>query len=89
MKVIIAAGGTAGHINPGLAIAQYIKSKHPEAEIMFVGRKSGMEYGLRILPHGGNRFSTQDNPSKYRQEYPYGEKSFDGRGKIQKDFKRL
>ena len=46
MKVIIAAGGTAGHINPGLAIAQYIKSKHPEAEIMFVGRKSGMEYGL-------------------------------------------
>ncbi|MBR5521350.1 MAG: undecaprenyldiphospho-muramoylpentapeptide beta-N-acetylglucosaminyltransferase [Oscillospiraceae bacterium] len=46
MKVIIAAGGTAGHINPGLAIAQHIKTKHPDAEIMFVGRKSGMEYGL-------------------------------------------
>ncbi|MBQ8604730.1 MAG: undecaprenyldiphospho-muramoylpentapeptide beta-N-acetylglucosaminyltransferase [Oscillospiraceae bacterium] len=46
MKVIIAAGGTAGHINPGLAIAQHIKSKHPDAQIMFVGRKSGMEYGL-------------------------------------------
>ena len=46
MRVIIAAGGTAGHINPGLAIAQHIKSKHPEAEIRFVGRKEGMEYGL-------------------------------------------
>ncbi len=46
MKIIIAAGGTAGHINPGLAIAQHIKSKHPDAEIMFVGRKEGMEYGL-------------------------------------------
>lgn len=46
MKVIIAAGGTAGHINPGLAIAQHIKTKHPDAEIMFVGRKEGMEYGL-------------------------------------------
>lgn len=46
MKVIIAAGGTAGHINPGLAIAQYIKSKQPSAQIMFVGRKSGMEYKL-------------------------------------------
>ena len=46
MKIIIAAGGTAGHINPGLAIAQHIKSKHPDAHIMFVGRKEGMEYGL-------------------------------------------
>lgn len=46
MKVIIAAGGTAGHINPGLAIAQNIKEHNPQAEIMFVGRKNGMEYGL-------------------------------------------
>jgi len=46
MRIIIAAGGTAGHINPGLAIAQHIKSKHPQAHIMFVGRKTGMEYGL-------------------------------------------
>ncbi len=46
MKVIIAAGGTAGHINPGLAIAQQIQSKHPDAKIKFVGRKQGMEFGL-------------------------------------------
>lgn len=54
MKIIIAAGGTAGHINPGLAIAQHIKSKHPDAEIMFVGRKEGMEYGL--VTKAGYRF---------------------------------
>ncbi len=46
MKVIIAAGGTAGHINPGLAIAQNIKEHNPNSEIIFVGRKSGMEYNL-------------------------------------------
>lgn len=46
MRVIIAAGGTAGHINPGLAIAEKIKNEHPDAQIMFVGRKEGMEYKL-------------------------------------------
>ncbi|MEG0019648.1 MAG: undecaprenyldiphospho-muramoylpentapeptide beta-N-acetylglucosaminyltransferase [Oscillospiraceae bacterium] len=46
MRVIIAAGGTAGHINPGLAIAEKIKLENPQAQIMFVGRKEGMEYKL-------------------------------------------
>lgn len=46
MKVIIGRRRHSRTHKPGLAIAQYIKSKHPEAEIMFVGRKSGMEYGL-------------------------------------------
>ena len=55
MKIIIAAGGTAGHINPGLAIAQHIKSKHPDAEIMFVGRKQGMEY--KLVTQAGYKFS--------------------------------
>ena len=46
MRVLIAAGGTAGHINPGLAIAGTIKEHCPEAEIHFAGRKGGMEFGL-------------------------------------------
>ncbi len=46
MKVLIAAGGTAGHINPALAIAQKIRQQDPNAEIHFAGRKKGMEYGL-------------------------------------------
>lgn len=46
MKVLIAAGGTAGHVNPALAIAKGIQKKWPQAEIHFVGRLAGMEYGL-------------------------------------------
>lgn len=46
MRVLIAAGGTAGHINPALAIAGALKAARPEAEIHFAGRRGGMEYGL-------------------------------------------
>ncbi|WP_418667569.1 undecaprenyldiphospho-muramoylpentapeptide beta-N-acetylglucosaminyltransferase [Allofournierella sp.] len=46
MRVLIAAGGTAGHINPALAIAGAIKSHCPAAEVHFAGRRGGMEYGL-------------------------------------------
>jgi len=55
MKVIIAAGGTAGHINPGLAVAEKIKKENPDADIMFVGRKQGMEY--KLVTQAGYKFS--------------------------------
>lgn len=46
MRVLIAAGGTAGHINPALAIAGALRRADPAAEIHFAGRREGMEYGL-------------------------------------------
>ena len=46
MRVLIAAGGTAGHINPALAIAGALKQADPTADIHFAGRREGMEYGL-------------------------------------------
>lgn len=46
MRVLIAAGGTAGHINPALAIAGGIARRWPGAEIHYAGRRGGMEYGL-------------------------------------------
>ena len=46
MKVLIAAGGTAGHINPALAIARALQKRWPDTEIHFAGRRGGMEYGL-------------------------------------------
>ena len=46
MRVLLAGGGTAGHINPALAIAKTIKEKEPEAEILFVGNKTGLEQRL-------------------------------------------
>ena len=39
MRVLIAAGGTAGHINPALAIAGALKAADPTAEIHFAGRR--------------------------------------------------
>ncbi len=51
MKVLIAGGGTAGHINPGLAIAKYIKSKNHETEIIFVGTERGLE--TKLVPREG------------------------------------
>ena len=37
MRVIVAAAGTAGHINPALAIANKIKKESPRSEILFLG----------------------------------------------------
>lgn len=46
MKIIIAGGGTAGHINPGLAIANEIKARKPNTEIIFIGTNKGLETNL-------------------------------------------
>ncbi|NLD50556.1 MAG: undecaprenyldiphospho-muramoylpentapeptide beta-N-acetylglucosaminyltransferase, partial [Clostridiaceae bacterium] len=46
MKVLISGGGTAGHINPGIAIAKYIKDRNPKAEILFIGTRKGLETKL-------------------------------------------
>ena len=42
MRVIVAAAGTAGHINPGLAIANKIKQEEPDSEIIFIGTTRGL-----------------------------------------------
>lgn len=46
MRVILAGGGTAGHINPALAIADTVKSRDKNSEILFVGTKKGLESSL-------------------------------------------
>lgn len=51
MKVLLAGGGTAGHINPALAIAGYIKNKRSDAEFLFIGNRGGMEQ--RLVPQAG------------------------------------
>ncbi len=43
MKVIISAAGTGGHINPGIAIANKIKEKEPDSEIVFFGTDRGYQ----------------------------------------------
>ena len=58
MRVLMTGGGTAGHINPALAIAGKIKQAHPQAEILFVGAKGRME--TQLVPQAGYPIKTVD-----------------------------
>lgn len=61
MKAIISGGGSGGHIFPAVAIANAIKGRYPEAEILFVGAQGRMEmekvpaagYQIKGLPIAG------------------------------------
>ena len=58
MKVIIAAAGTAGHINPGIAIANKIKKEEKDSKIIFIGTTRGLENDL--VPRAGYELKTID-----------------------------
>lgn len=51
LRIIISGGGTGGHIFPAISIANAIKKKHPEAEILFVGAEGRME--MQRVPAAG------------------------------------
>jgi UDP-N-acetylglucosamine--N-acetylmuramyl-(pentapeptide) pyrophosphoryl-undecaprenol N-acetylglucosamine transferase len=51
MKLLIAGGGTGGHLFPGVAIAEELRARAPQAEVLFVGTRRGIE--ARVLPELG------------------------------------
>jgi len=51
MRVVIAGGGTGGHLFPGLAVARALKKRRPESEISFAGTAAGIE--ARVIPPTG------------------------------------
>ncbi len=61
MNVIFTCGGTGGHINPAIAVANMLKERHPDCKILFIGAKGHMEeklvpkagYELKCLPGSG------------------------------------
>ena len=55
MKVLIAAGGTGGHIYPGIAVAKEILRRDEKSEIVFVGTARGLE--TKIVPDNGFKLS--------------------------------
>ena len=58
MRAVIAAAGTGGHINPGIAIANKIMEKEPNSEIVFIGTGRGLEKDL--VPRAGYKLETID-----------------------------
>lgn len=58
MKAIIAAAGTGGHINPGIAIANKITQEEPHSEIIFIGTSRGLENDL--VPRAGYKLEQID-----------------------------
>lgn len=65
MKIIFAAGGTGGHINPALAAAGEIRERYPDAEILFIGTKDKME--AHLVPAAGFDFKTIEISGFYRK----------------------
>ncbi len=61
MNVIFTCGGTGGHINPAIAVANKWKERHPDDNILFIGAQGHMEeklvpkagYELKVFPAGG------------------------------------
>ena len=61
MNVIFTCGGTAGHINPAIAVANMMKERYPDCNILFIGASGHMEeklvpqagYDLKCLPGSG------------------------------------
>jgi len=55
MKVLIAAGGTGGHIYPGIAVAKEILRRDEASEVLFIGTAHGLE--TKIVPDNGFQLS--------------------------------
>lgn len=61
MNLIFTCGGTAGHINPAIAVANCMRERHPDCRILFIGATGHMEeklvpqagYELKCLPGSG------------------------------------
>ena len=61
MNLIFTCGGTAGHINPAIAVANMMKERYPDANILFIGATGKMEeelvpkagFELKCLPASG------------------------------------
>ena len=68
MNVIFTCGGTGGHISPAIAVANLLKEKRPDTQILFVGASDGMEADL--VPRAGYRLETVEISNFQRKLTP-------------------
>mgnify|MGYP002801604945 FL=1 len=67
-RVIFTCGGTAGHVNPAIALAQLMHQRDPETKFLFVGAERGLEKDL--IPKAGYDFRTVHISSFHRSVKP-------------------
>lgn len=70
MNVIFTCGGTAGHINPALALAKMLRERRPESQILFIGAEDGMEN--KLVPREGFQLETVQISNFQRKLTPKG-----------------
>jgi len=68
MKILFTCGGTAGHINPAVALAHLFQERKPETQVLFVGAKDGMEE--RLVPKEGFDLETVTISAFHRKFSP-------------------
>lgn len=57
-RVIVAGGGTGGHLFPGIAVVEELRRRNPDLEVTFVGTERGIE--ARVIPGMGEKLETLD-----------------------------
>lgn len=70
MNVVFTCGGTAGHINPAISVAELLRERKPDTKILFVGAEGGME--TRLVPREGFQLETLKVSSYRRKLTPKG-----------------
>ena len=68
MNILFTCGGTAGHVNPAVALARIFQERHPGCRILFVGADGGMEN--RLVPKEGYQIRTVTITNFHRSMAP-------------------
>lgn len=68
MNILFTCGGTAGHVNPAVALAHIFKQRHADCKILFVGAKGGMEN--KLVPKEGFEIRSVDITNFHRSLAP-------------------
>ena len=83
MNVIFTSGGTGGHINPAIAVANILKERYPDANILFIGAAGEMEENL--VPRAGYRLIGLPSANLWREKTLYAlKRNIQGVGDLMK-----
>ncbi len=89
MRVLMTGGGTAGHVNPAIAIAETVKKHHPDAVIEFVSSSLPNDKAVDLVSRAGYKLHRLDICGSYKIYDPRNLKTLYYMAKSNKQAKRL